>query len=202
MKLAFPSQGLTHEFQINYHPLPDFAPRTLFSDLSLPEVHIELPPATNNADPSFDNLPIVQAIQQLSPGRVTRRFAYQRGALCHWFPVEIKDNIQHLNIQEYAKHFEMIGEFKSLSEDGSPFTVPVYRPLYVTLYEAKPDTVLPTSNSFPIWFSEFITHGKSLVVPPPQKSSWFEYVSDVHFYLHRFRSSVAVRRFTPKYTQV
>lgn len=197
-KLAYPVEGVTHEFQIDYHPLPDFAPRTLFSDLSLPEVHIELPPATKNADPSFDDLPIVQAIQQLAPGRVTRRFAYQRGALCHWVAIEVTDNDQQIPIQEYAKHYEMVGEFESFNEDGSTFSLPVYRPLYVALSEARSDTVLPTSNAFPIWHSEFIPLGKSLDVPPPPKSSWFEYVSDVHFYLHRFRSSVAVRRFTPE----
>ena len=43
-ELAYPTEIQTHDFKVNWHPLPDFVPRTLFSDLSLPEVEIELRP--------------------------------------------------------------------------------------------------------------------------------------------------------------
>lgn len=42
-KLAYPNGGNEFDFQVNYHPLPDFVPRNLFSDLSLPEVQVMLP---------------------------------------------------------------------------------------------------------------------------------------------------------------
>lgn len=51
----------------NSHPLPEFMPGTLFSDLSLPEVQLQ--------GGSFDDvaLPVLQALSEMAPGKVSRR---------------------------------------------------------------------------------------------------------------------------------
>ena len=73
---------------MDFHPLPDFLPRNLFSDLSLPEVRIIVPPVTVNHVECIDTMPILQAMNELVPGRVSRRFPFERGALLHWVPVD------------------------------------------------------------------------------------------------------------------
>lgn len=78
-KLAIPNAGATRDLQVDHHPLPDFVPANLFSDLSLPEVRIIIPPATINHQERIEQMPILQALNQLVPGRVTRRFAHERG---------------------------------------------------------------------------------------------------------------------------
>ena len=196
-KLARPASGRSLDFHVNYHPLPDFVPRNLFSDLSLPEVQVLLPPATRNAPPREDALPIVQALQQLAPGRVTRRFAFERGALCHWVPVDPKNPIQRLAIERYAEHSELVGTLTGTSSSGDIATLPVYRPWVVRLAQVSSSTALPSSNAFPVWYTGIAPLGAPLDVEVPSRTAWSEVIGGIRFYLHRFRSSVAVRRFAP-----
>jgi hypothetical protein len=197
-QLAYPNYGVELDFQVDFHPLPDFIPRTLFSDLSLPEVQVILPPATKNDKSKQEVLPIVQALKELAPGRVTRRFAFERGELCHWAEIDVEATEQSLSIEKYAEHHESLGLFEGYRGNGEKCTLPVYRPWSIRLTQAKSSIVLPTSNAFPVWFSGFIPRGIPLVIDTPPKSSWFYYVSCIHFYLHRFRTGIAVRRFSPE----
>lgn len=183
------------DLQVNYHPLPDFIPRNLFSDLSLPEVQLILPPATVRDPEKQETLPIVQTLQQLAPGRVTRRFAPERGGLCHWAAIDVNAGDQELTITAYAERNEYVGTFDGKSDDGRSLNVPVYRPWTIRLAQARPNMVLPTSNAFPVWCSSLGGRGTPVSVATPARSTWFDYVPEVRFFLHRFRGSVAVRRF-------
>lgn len=196
-KLAHPTEEVQFDFQVDYHPLPDFVPRNLFSDLALPEVQVMLPPATRNDAPKQEALAIVQALQQLAPGRVTRRFAFERGALCHWVEVDPDVPEQTMAIQQYAEQFESLGVFDGNQENGSACSIAVFRPWSIRLSQV-PTSILPSSNAFPVWYSGFIPMGAPLVIGVPPRSAWFEHISDIHFFLHRFRSSISVRRFSPE----
>lgn len=197
-ELAVPLGNVFHDLYKSWHPLPDFVPKNLFSDLSLPEVQVLLPPATVNDDEKYDALPIIQALQQLAPGRVTRRFAHERGALSHWFPIDISAEEQIIQINEYARLNEAIGTFSGNADDGASLTLPVYRPWEIRLERLQNRDVLPTSNSFAKWFSYFEAQGTPLVIPVPPRSAWFDVVSEICFHLHQFRGSVLVRRFSPE----
>lgn len=195
-QLVKPQGSVITDLQVNWHPLPDFIPRNLFSDLSLPEVQVHIPPATVNHQARQEAMPIVQALQQLAPGRVTRRFAFERGGLYHWAAISIEHDRWPLKVDEYARQNEYIGEFEGLDQDGNKQRFPVFRPWVVEL--TMPDTkkVLPTSNAMPRWMSAWAPHGIPLTVDVPRKSVWYEHVTAVRFHLHRFRGSVAVQRFT------
>ncbi|SAK87907.1 putative ATP-dependent helicase Lhr [Caballeronia glebae] len=195
-RLAHPTESQTLDLQVDYHPLPDFIPRNLFSDLSLPEVQVMLPASTVNAQPRQEALPIVQALQQLAPGRVTRRFAFERGGLYHWFPIDPEASEQSIEIDRYCERHEALGVFEGYRGDGSVCQLPVYRPWSIRLGKVPREVVLPTSNAFPVWLSGFVPNGTPVVIDVPRRSSWPEYVSGINFFLHRFRSSVAVRRFS------
>jgi hypothetical protein len=197
-ELAFPGPSGNHDLQVDYHPLPDFVPRNLFSDLSLPEVRIVVPPATVHHDERVEAMPIAQALGQLVPGRVTRRFAFERGALSHWVPVDTALPDQDRRISDYAEEHEFIGRFQGHCNDRvdrEPLLV--FRPWTVRLSKAARSEALPSSNARLAWRTDIEGNGETLNVIVPPRSQWRRYVRSVDFYLHRFRSSVSVRRFAP-----
>ena len=197
-QLAFPGTEGALDLQINYHPLPDFVPRSLFGDLSLPEVRVILPPATVNHEERIETLPILQALNHLVPGRVTRRFAHERGALSHWVPVNPAYPEQDRRISEYAEEHEIVGTFTGrLNEDVDDQPLLVFRPWTVRLSKAARSEALPSSNARLAWRTDIVANGEPMSVPIPLRSAWRDYVRAVDFHLHRFRSSVSVRRFAP-----
>jgi hypothetical protein len=194
-KLAYPTAKHTHDLYWDYHPLPEFIPRTLFDDLNLPEVQIQLPAATTHAQETTSTLPILAALLQLAPGRVTRRFAFQRGGLNHWIKVSTEFASTTISIDDYAYQNEFLGAFNGQGQDGVTQTFPVFRPLSIRLNTATRSEALPTSTAFPLWISAFISQGESTIIDVPPHSVWFDFVKDVRFHLHRYRGSVTVRRF-------
>lgn len=197
-RLAFPTETATRDIQVDFHPLPDFVPRSLFSDLCLPEVRIETPAATVNHNQRSDDLPIVQALNQLAPGRVTRRFAFERGGLSHWSPVDTSQPDQRISISQYAAEHEFVGVFQgTMNEDVQAEPLMVFRPWTVRLEKVERSTALPSSNSRLSWRSDLVANGDPLSIPVSARSAWRPYVERIEFHLHRFRSSVSVRRFAP-----
>lgn len=196
-RLAYPKGEVIHDLLVPHHPLPDFVPRALFSDLNLPEVTVVIPPATSLHVERRESLPIAQALGQLVPGRVTRRFAHERGQLCHWVPVDSLEPEQLMRIDDYACESEFIGSFTPRCNEPRE-TDPrfVFRPWTVSLAQARRTDALPSSNARFNWDSEFIAHGEPLMVPPPPRSRWSEWLGATAFHVHRFRGGVTVRRFT------
>jgi len=195
-QLAIPCAGTALDLQVDYHPLPDFVPRNLFSDLSLPEVRVVIPPATVNHDERIEHMPILQALNQFVPGRVTRRFAHERGALSHWIAVDPALPRQDRRISDYALEHEFVGSFTGSLNDrigGAPLLV--FRPRTVRLERATRTEALPSSNARLLWQSDIAANGDALGVPIPTRSDWRHHVRAIEFHLHRFRSSVSVRRF-------
>ena len=196
--LAFPSRDLTLDLHEPFHPLPDFVPRNLFSDLSLPEVRVLVPPATVNHEWRTENMPILQALGQLVPGRVTRRFAHERGGLSHWVRVDSTRPSQVWRISDYAEENEFVGEFSGRFNNVSHLTpLLVYRPWTMRLAKADRQEALPSSNARLAWHTDIAANGEPLSVPVPPRSSWRTYVQKIDFFLHRFRASASVRRFSP-----
>jgi hypothetical protein len=194
--LAFPANGRTLDVQAAYHPLPDFVPRNLFSDLSLPEVRIIVPPATVNHEERIEALPVLQALNQLAPGRVTRRFAFERGALSHWVAVDPSEPVQERRIGDYAEEHEFVGTFRGRCNDSPENdAVPIFRPWQVRLQQAHRSDALPSSNSRLAWESDIEASGEPLLVPVPPRTPLRQHIRAVGFHLHRFRAHVSVRRF-------
>ena len=195
-QLALPAGGGTRDLQIDYHPLPDFIPRNLFSDLALPEVSVIVPPATVNHGERVEGMPILQALNQFAPGRVTRRFAHERGALSHWVPVDPAFPEQDHRISDYAAEHEFVGTFTGrLNDPADNGPLLVFRPWTIRLDRAVRSQALPSSNARLDWQSDIAPNGDPLGVPVPLRSQWRRHVTAVDFHLHRFRSSVSVRRF-------
>lgn len=189
-RLAHPLHDGMLDLHTEWHPLPDFVARNLFSDLNLPEVTVVLPPATVQLDEKQRGMPIAAALTQLAPGRVTRRFAVERGGLHHWSPLEPDIDDQALLVSQYAELSEHIGDFAT--PEGA---VHVYRPWRVRLQAPARHIAGPTSNGSFVWRSEFVPQGDPLSIDPSPRSPWRRHVSKISFYLHRHRSNIGVRRF-------
>jgi hypothetical protein len=179
-------------------PLPDFIPANLFSDLSLPEVSIILPPAKKDAEERRELMPIVQALRQLAPGRVTRRFAFERGGLSHWVSVPFESDFYELRISDFAAQHEFVASVAA-NINGEVRELPCFRP-WVVHVKIVPKDVSTTSNAFLEWSSQLIPISEGLPLSAHRVYGWEESIVQFEFYLHRFRSPITVRRFAPEAT--
>lgn len=175
------------------HPLPDFLPASLFSDLNLPEVTVVVPPAARGAREQRESMPILQALRLLVPGRVTRRFAHERGGLNHWLPVPLDAAEIAMPIQDYAEQSEFVAEVP-ISTDGGERQVACFRPWSVRLQRA-PMPVQASSNAEFHWLSRLIPTTDPVRLPVGASSPWRRMLKEVDFFLHSRRASVTVQRY-------
>lgn len=176
------------------HPLPDFVPGNLFSELNVPDVSVIIPPATTNHEERIEYRGIVQALSQLVPGRVTRRFAFERGGLHHWVPVPLEAGENRLIISDYAEQYETVAMISLRFEDGVKI-VPCFRPWTVRLQKVSEQKVSPTSNGFLNWRSQIITTGEPIKASVDYDAIWGKIILCSEFHLHSFRSPITMRRF-------
>ncbi|GAN75847.1 protein DpdJ [Acidisphaera rubrifaciens] len=192
--LAWPTQGHERDRFTPDHPLPDFAPRALFSDLNLPELDIVLPPSRNGEPDTLESMPLQQGLAQLAPGRVTRRFGDDYGGLSHWSAVPAGVTDWNLPIASYAEASQPLGVRRG--EGGAGFIeANVHRPWRIHLDRARPEVIGVTSNSQLTWASAFAARGAPVEIATPARTAWRTFVRGADIQLHRFRASVEVTRF-------
>ncbi len=192
--LAWPTPGRTLEGHTPDHPIPEFVPRALFSELNLPDVELILPPNRQGQDEPIEAMPIQQALGQFMPGRVSRRFGEDYGGLAHWFPIQAGVTSVDLAVSDYARDLEPLGIMEGFGPDGW-ISAPVYRPWRIRLQKAAPEAVKPTSNASPIWASGFEGLGAPVTIAAPARTAWRHLVTGVELYLQQHRASVGLRRF-------
>ncbi len=175
-------------------PLPEFTTANLFSDLSLPEVVIEIPPqqGVDNNRPAA--MPILQAMRAFAPGRVSRRFGIAHQYVRHWIAPDYVKGMTHLSISlpEIAQ-IRSLGTCKYRDANGE-HEITVYRPNSFKT-ELPPKEVLDTSNAQHNWRTD--------IVPPeltmleiPRNSGWEALIPEIGFALHNHHSPVEMRRFS------
>jgi hypothetical protein len=193
-RLAWSSPGRDKDRFTLDHPLPDFAPRALFSDLNLPELEIVVPPARNGEPETFEALPLQQGLSQLAPGRVTRRFGDEYGGLSHWSAVPGGVTEWDLPLAAYAEAAQTLGLRRGEGATGFVDAI-VHRPWRIRLERARPETIGVTSNSHLAWASAFSPRGAPVEIAPPARTAWRTFVRGADVHLHRFRAGVEVTRF-------
>ncbi|WP_071639645.1 protein DpdJ [Paenibacillus polymyxa] len=201
------------ETHISNHPLPEFVPSTLFSELSLPEVSIVLP-SDKVEDQSMD---ILQALNTFAPGRVSRRFGIDHSRESHWIaPPTLKPSetgeSSELMISTFCNEdeYRILGLFSYINKDGSVVELPVIRP-----WKLKPAqsnfNVDTKSNAHLVWKSQifpsvqaFIENEEKIIsddgeygrdVEVPTGLYWSSLLKDIRFFTHDTFSAVTVRRF-------
>ncbi|MFF1538424.1 hypothetical protein, partial [[Kitasatospora] papulosa] len=165
-------EGEKEIFTLN-HPLPEFVPANLFTDLSLPEVKIVLPPVSENETRPEEPMDILQALNTFAPGRVSRRFGVSHGSESHWIaPVSLEASTepQKLMVSQFCQE----GEYRHLGffqyyENGKWFELPVLRPWKIRPVQS--DAIIDTkSNARMIWKSQLFPNdanedGEKAIIP-------------------------------------
>ncbi len=192
------------DYFLHNNPLPEFIPANLFSDLNLPEVAVILPQQTQEDEDSHTNsMAIYSAIREFAPGRITKRFAIQRGDQMYW---TVPDNLttepkQAFELSEYCgQNFEYEGHvsYQQLGDShASPevVDVPLYRPYKLEPKQAR-SPYRDTSNAMPVWKSQIEISYLGEPVDVPRVAPWRRLFEYGLAYTHSMNNPVEVRRFS------
>jgi hypothetical protein len=174
-------------------PLPEFLPRTLFSDLQLPEVLIRIP--TQGQNPGrIEAMPVAQALREFAPGRVSRRFGVHHGRERYWIA---PGNGSDVSIDTFcpAGDRQELGQFGFLNADGVEDHVVTFRPHAIDI-ALTPLNVQQSSNSFLRWSLEIVPTADGHEMDIPDGTRWLGILRTVSIHSHHLGLPVEVRRFS------
>lgn len=185
------------DFHVPNNPLPEFVPGQLFSDLNLPEVTIDIPAQQRNDKPRVERLPILQALREFAPGRVSRRFGILNQWARHWIaPADLTPTPRkQLELHQYLMRFDDLGEFQYRSSvTGEVHSIRCVRP-YEIQPRQPPKAIQDTTNAFLIWQSQIVPGSDGLPVDIPSPSNWASLIREVRFFTHGHQAPLEIRRF-------
>jgi superfamily II DNA or RNA helicase len=185
------------DLQTRNNPLPDFVPATLFADLNLAEVRIDLPGRSGSDDDSADHgMPVFSSLREFAPGRVSRRFGVQYRTERYWIsPLPaalLGEAVTDLSIDEFGTYCPL-GQFSYVCNDDVVH-VPVFRPISLAPTTPSAD-ISDSSNGRLTWHSQFVPMGEPTWLEAPKGSVWNARVPRLGFFTHARHSPVEVRRF-------
>lgn len=191
-QVATSGEGPASEPHTFWSPLPEFLPNALFSDLNLPEVTIRVPPYGEH---DVERMPIVQALREFAPGRVSRRFGTRGQGVQHWVRVPPSNN-GSLDIETFCRRLDGddIGPFRYLGDMGESVDVACIRPRVLCVQEPEM-SVKPTSNGFLHWKSQLLPRTPAAPAELPFGSPWRCLIKSVGFHGHNYGNAIQVRRF-------
>lgn len=178
------------------NPLPDFIPGSLFADLNLAEVVIDLPGA-GHAD--LFNLPamsVFAAMREFAPGRVSRRYGVSNRAERHWISpapdIHLGAGPFELDINTIGSH-QLLGDYQ-IQVGDEIVSLPVFSPVRL-VPEVPPKTVADSSNASLKWHSQIVAAIEPGWLSPPAGSVWTVIVPRIGFFTHSRHAPVEIRRF-------
>jgi hypothetical protein len=176
------------------HPLPEFVLPSLFSDLNLPEVIVRTPPQQKNLEAREDRMPVLRAIGEFSPGRISKRFGVAHLRAAHWVPVPLADGQQEVDVDAFCPELYAIGSFQYY-DAGQIHSATCLRPVELSLAQA-PGNLASTSNARPIWRSQVLAPAEGLRVDMPGNERLSSSIREMVFYTHESHEPVEIRRFS------
>lgn len=162
-------------------PLPEFLPASLFSDLNLPEVLIQVPKRPQYRDAareirSREMLSITLGMLEFTPGKVNKRFADKdRISEAHWIPVPEAQQSNSVDIRDLPMQFSSLPH----RIEDQERTIFVCRPEIFDL-EIVPRHIRPTSNGFHQWSSHFVAQERRFERLASGDSSGRKVSLDIH----------------------
>jgi hypothetical protein len=178
------------------NPLPEFVPASLFADLTLTEVSIQLPLGARARDDEPPGMPIYSALREFAPGRVSRRFGVRHRGERYWVapPPDALATGARADLDVTAiGDVAMIGSFGVVTARCEE-SIPVYRPLTVNP-STPPANIGDTSNARLLWKTQLVPRGTPAWLDPPTESVWRSLFGRIGFFLHSQHAPVEVRRF-------
>ena len=180
-------------------PMPDFIPSTLFNDLCLPELQINLPVELGK-DPEAHSMPILQGMKDFAPGRISKRFAIKSIRERHWVVpknLDLKDGAHPFPIDDYCPldKRESMPDGYIATRSGMQ-SVPCFRAWEVSVSTPPDDFKLSeTSNAFLNWHSEIRPPQNGIPAEIPSNNVWQNIFQQVEFYSHQQHCPIETVRF-------
>jgi hypothetical protein len=173
------------------HPLPEFMPANLFSDLQLPELGLTLPMRGRT---DRKRMPLVQGMSTFAPGRVSRRFANDRDAdVSHWVSIEGLAE-EDVTLDRFCVALPL-GNFEFIDDHGAVSQVPTFRPLEYTLELCPEKEVAISSNSFLRWHTQLFARSEGVPLPLPAPRPFDALELGLVLFTHAQSCPAAARRF-------
>ncbi|MDM0115660.1 protein DpdJ [Variovorax sp. J22R133] len=187
-------RGPQSDYIVRDNPLPDFVPSSLFNELSLPEVTIEAPAQTRNGEPERHPMPMLQAMRQFAPGRVSRRFGTVHRFVAHWIPVplDVTDETT-LDLADIGQ-FAPLGQFEVQDADGRVTPVPIELPRAFAARQ-RPVQLSDSSNGDLHWHTQIVPPMTALPLSLPRAGGASALVSSIDAFTHQNLNPLEVRRF-------
>jgi hypothetical protein len=168
------------------HPLPEFVPANLFSDLSLPEIQIVAPEGYDDAAETEE--PIFLVLNELAPGNVSLRWAVwkTRGL---WVDPNVTNGMLDISESLLAD-----GDVIAHVTDDAGRAVDVVRPFSVHPSKVEGD-VLESSSGRLDWQVRVTAEHEAVDTQLPTASTWRDVIMGADFFLQAGRGGVRVLRF-------
>jgi hypothetical protein len=191
------SDWRTVDGEIDYHtgaPFPEFIPAALFSDLSLPEVKMCLPESVRSHEQRF--LPVLQALGEMAPGKVSRRFD-----TALWLAPDDTTVLQLSDVQLTEASVDIDAWYDTEQQPdvwfwdgGEAQRLSAYRP-YQMKFRLKPEEVGDTSNARLRWVSQLFADNRGARFTPPQAIGLAALFAYIDFQTHALHAPATVRRY-------
>jgi hypothetical protein len=178
---------------VSDHPLPDYFPGNLFTELSLSEVDVVVPSQSSDpADVSVEPMAVAQMMREYAPGRVSRRFATRNAWHRHWIPVASDSTEDSQEVTLFVHDFD-VSATPQIMHRGRMATYEVIRPHRVAL-TLVPDDVTDSSNAHLAWRTQFVEEGTGIAVRLPPADRMGSLIPAMTFFLHAQSTWVRVNR--------
>ncbi len=190
------SDSQTFDNFVSNNPLPEFVPGNLFGDLNLPEVSLRSPAQQTNSEERIDVLPILQAMREFAPGRVSRRFGVMNAFARHWVqPGDLTiGGEQTLELRNVVSRYDELGHFELHNEYGEVVPIRCIRPREMELV-VPPIRVMDSTNASLTWNTQVNPQVPGTPVDLPSPSRWEGLVHGIEFFSHNLNNPLEVRRF-------
>ena len=183
------------------HPLPEFVPAALFSDLTLPEAQLRLPAG------SIFALPVLQALNEFAPGKVSRRFDQTL-----WLgpgEAELVQLIDAANPSDVATTLAIDDWYKldpqpafHIADDEGTRVCLAFRPVAFQLQQVPKQTagngvqVQDSSNARLVWRSQIFGRRQGAIFTAPhERVGIARLFHNVVVHTHASQAQATVRRF-------
>lgn len=188
------------DYQAFNTPLPDFIPGSLFADLNLAEVAIDLPESHSASPFNVSVMSVFAALREFAPGRVSRRYGVRYRTERHWIAPSpdfqsgsgICSDVFGLDVDAIGSHV-LLGEY-IVRRGVKTVALPVYRPVRLAP-QSPPTAVKDSSNASLEWHSQIVATIEPGWLTPPGGSQWAEIVTRIGFFTHSRHAPVEIRRF-------
>ncbi|GAA2737993.1 protein DpdJ [Actinocorallia aurantiaca] len=172
--------------------LPEYITRSLFEPLNTPEVEFILPFDTGGAE---ERLPVAKALREAVPGRISKRYGYQRDEHRTWIPLPEQGDFLEIT-DELVPSSANEGRWRPANV-ALPDGAVVLRPYQLRLSDPPPE-IADRAQGTPLWASEIHVPDDEwrIDAPAPLAAPWSERIRCVGFHTHAMGNPAEVRRMT------